>query len=55
MVAQDTARGEEPSVPVTGQVVLEGSEVSRLPAVSTAAQKVVAGHDTEIIAPCVST
>jgi hypothetical protein len=43
------------SVPVTGQAELAGSEVSRFLALSTAAQKVVAGHDRDVIAPAVST
>jgi hypothetical protein len=43
------------SVPVTGQVELAGLEVSRFLALSTAAQKVVAGQDSDVIAPAVST
>jgi hypothetical protein len=43
------------SVPVTGHVELAGLEVSRFLALSTAAQKFVAGHDTDVIAPAVST
>ncbi len=43
------------SVPVTGHVALAGSEVSRLPALSAAAQNPVAGHDSEVIALDAST
>jgi hypothetical protein len=43
------------SLPVTGQEELAGSEVSSFLALSTAAQKFVAGHDREVIAPAVST
>ena len=43
------------SVPVTGHVVLAGAEVSRRPPPSTAAQKVVVGHEMSVIAPSVCT
>jgi hypothetical protein len=43
------------SVPVAGHAELAGSEVSRFLALSTAAQKFVAGQDRDVIAPAVST
>ena len=43
------------SFPVTGQVALAGSDVSRRPAPSTPAQKDVVGHERSVIAPGVCT